>query len=97
MADPSTTAYTASVQAAETAARNGGVTFNSGAVPAVSNYAPLTNGTVTWSIASAQSALSAGAISQGQYNSIVRAIEGWRQEQINMAKDTLGRSTGYAH
>jgi len=90
-ADPSTTAYTASVQAAETAVRTGGVTFNAGAVPSAGN------GGTTWSIASAQAALSAGTISQGQYISITKALEGWRQEQINMAKDTLGRSTGYAH
>lgn len=79
--------YISSIATAHASATTGGITFNTGAT-----VAPARNAT-TWSVASAKAAFANGDITASQYFSVLNAIEGWRQSQIQSARDTL-RSTG---
>jgi hypothetical protein len=75
MTNPSNATSISTLKTAHTAAEVGGVTFNTGAVPA-----PLGNAT-TWSRASARAAYSAGPINQTQFNAVMNALEVYEQTQ----------------
>ena len=85
MASNSTSIST--LKSAHTAAEVGGVTFNTGAVPA-----PLGNAT-TWSRYTARAAYAAGTINQTQLNEILNALAVYESAQYMAARDAEG-STG---
>jgi hypothetical protein len=78
---------TSTAKTAHTAAEAGGVTFNSGAAPAVGNMG------TTWSRSTARAAYGNGTINQGQFNEIMNALAVYEQTQYQSARDTEG-STG---
>lgn len=78
--------YQTSVATAHASATVGGISNLPGAPSLPGNQ-------TTWSVVSARAAFAAGQITVSQLFSALNAIEGWRQSQIQSARDTL-RSTG---
>jgi hypothetical protein len=68
MSDPSNTGLVSTVKSVQAAVEIGGVFGLPGAPTPPGNQ-------TTWSRASATVALAAGSITQGQYNSVMRALE----------------------
>ena len=70
------------VKSTQAAVETGGVS----GLPGVPS--PVGNAT-TWSRASATTALANGSITQGQYNSVMKALEVYKQTQVDNARDAL--------
>jgi hypothetical protein len=84
MASNSTSIST--LKSAHAAAEVGGVTFNTGAVPAAPGNA------TTWSRYTARAAYAAGTINQTQFNEVMNALAVYEQTQYQSARDTEGSS-----
>ena len=91
MSDPSNSTVVSTVKSTTAAVETGNITGLAGV--------PTPPGNQTgWSHASATTALAAGSITQGQYNSVMKALEVYKQTQIDNARDTAGvRGTSAAN
>jgi hypothetical protein len=70
------------VKSTQTAVETGGVSGLPGAPSPVGNA-------TTWSRLSATVALANGSITQGQYNSVMKALEVYKQTQVDNARDPV--------
>jgi hypothetical protein len=66
-----------------------------GGISNLPGLAPPRNAT-TWHRAGARVALANGDLTASQFVSVMNAIAGWEQAQINVARDTLKNSGDYA-